>query len=97
MIYIKQMSLGIFSVWATGILNGYNKDGLLAQYKYGLMSVVSGIEIVKAIGSETKVPPKVGPYLTSLFVGIPAITAATFCVGSFVGKSIQHVSKKELT
>jgi hypothetical protein len=91
------MGLGLFSVWTTGILNGYNNDGLLAQYKYGLMSVVSGIEIVKALGSETKVPSRVGPYLTSIFVGIPVITAATFCVGTFVGKSVQHVSKKELT
>lgn len=130
-----KMSLGFFSVWTTGILNGYNKDGLLTQYKYGIMSIVSGLEVVKAIGSETKVPSRTavlkgkrgralprrarvlppsvdgtgtelkqawkrlprkapvplaqhgcaGLYLTSLFVGIPLITGATFCTGTFFG------------
>lgn len=90
------MGLGLFSVWSAGILNGYNKDGLPVQYKYGLMSVVSGIQIVKALGSETKVPSRVGLYLTSLFVGIPLLTGATFCTGTFLGKSVQHVVKKDL-
>jgi hypothetical protein len=91
------MTLGFFSVWATGVLNGYNKDGLPAMYKYGIISVVSSVKIVKALGSETKISSNVGGYLTSLFVGVPLIMAATFCTGTFLGKSIHHVAKKEIT
>lgn len=85
------MSIGIFSVWATGILNGYNKDGLPSSYKYVPIFLVSATGIVKGIGDIKQVPARPGAFLTSLFIGIPLIVGTSFCTGTFMGKSIKHV------
>jgi hypothetical protein len=86
------MSIGAFSVWAAGILNGYNTEkGLPALYKYGLMSVVSSVQIVRVLGEQKVIPARPAGLLASIFVGIPMVVGATFCTGTFLGKSIHHV------
>lgn len=85
------MGLGIFTVWATGVLNGYSKEGLPASYKYVPISLVSAIGILKGISDLKPVPPRPGGVLASLFIGIPIVMGASFCTGTFFGKSIRHV------
>lgn len=93
------MSLSWISVWSAGILNGYKKDegqgqGLPTSYKYTLMSVVSGLQIVKGLGLSNEVHMKPASLLASLFVGIPLMVGATFCTGTFLGKSVYHTFPK---
>lgn len=85
------MGLGTFTIWATGVLNGYSKEGLPASYIYGPISLVSSIGILKGISELKPIPARPGATLASLFIGVPVIMGVTFFTGTFMGKSIKYV------
>ena len=78
------MSISLFTTWLTGTINGYKlkEDGLPNSIKYGVMGLTSGIHMIKGF-SNIKLPvTSPGSTLAGLFVGIPLMTGATFCVGN---------------
>ena len=87
------MSLSLFSTWTVGALNGYKlkEDGLPNSIKYGTMALSTGVHIVKGF-SNLKTPiVNPGANLFGLFVAIPVMIGATFCVGNYVGKGVRYV------
>ena len=92
------MSFLWFSTWATGVLNGYQKENPIpASYKYTIMSLTGTINIVKALGSQSIPIASPGILIPSLFIGVPLITGSVFCVGTMFGKTVRHLqdSKKD--
>ncbi len=92
------MILVNFSTWAVGIINGYQRkeNKLPTSYKYGIMSIATGINIIKAIGRSQTLPSmRPGVLLSGIFIGIPLITGSVFCTGNMVGKSIRHMNDME--
>jgi hypothetical protein len=87
-----------FSTWAVGIINGYQykENKLPSSYTYGIISIATGINIIKALG-RSQTLPSMGPgiLLSGLFIGIPLITGSVFCTGNMIGKSIRHMSDME--
>ncbi len=94
----NDMSLTWFSTWATGVLNGYQKENPIpASYKYTIMGITAAVNVVKALGSQTTPIPKPALLLPTLCIGVPLITGSVFCVGTMFGKSVRHLqdSKKD--
>jgi hypothetical protein len=92
------MMLVNFSTWAVGIINGYQpkENKLPASYKYGIMSIATGINIIKALGRSQTLPSmRPGILLSGIFIGIPLITGSVFCTGNILGKSIRHINDKK--
>ncbi len=87
----------IATVWTMGGINGYMlpENGLPTGYKYGALAIASGIQYIKAIGSDAfkeLIPRRaVSGVLTTMF-GVPIVMGAVFCTGSFLGKSVRHLS-----
>ncbi len=94
----NDMSLTWFSTWATGVLNGYQKENPIpASYKYTIMGITGGVQIVKGLGSQPTLILKPALLLPTLFIGVPLITGSVFCVGTMFGKTVRHLqdSKKD--
>lgn len=89
------MSLSLFSTWSIGILNGYTlkENGLPNSIKYGTMVLASGIHIVKDLGNFTKPIPKTT--MVGVFVAIPIMIGATFCVGNYLGKGVRYAKDSQ--
>lgn len=91
------MPLAWISTWAVGIINGYQhkENRLPASYKYGIISLASGLNIIKALGRQSIPIANPNSLLIGLFVGIPFIAGSMFCTGNMLGKSIRHLSDME--
>ena len=86
-------TLGLFSTWSTGLLNGVSlpEKGLPASYKYGMMGLTSGLCMMNAIGRMNVEQTRyMSRYLAGTVVGIPIMVGAVFCTGHFLGKSTRY-------
>lgn len=87
-------SLSLFTNWAVGLINGYKQkeNGLPNGIKYGTMGLTTAIGMFKGLGN-FDVPNlshiTAGQKLFGLFVGVPLVIGANFCVGHHMGKAIR--------
>jgi hypothetical protein len=92
------MSLSLFTNWAVGLINGYKQkeNGLPNGIKYGTMGITTFVSMIRVLGHmdtsskgiiNTGATP--GQKLFSLFVGVPLVMGANFCVGNHMGKAIR--------
>ena len=93
------MGLSLFTNWAVGVINGYKQkeDGLPNAIKYGTIGITTFMGMIKTLGnwdthatknliSSTITP---GQKLFGLFIGVPVVLAANFCVGHQMGTAIR--------
>ena len=93
------MSLTLFTNWAAGLINGYKQkeNGLPSGIKYGTMGVTTFMGMVKVLGhmdtsssmSMINTGATPGQKLFGLFIGVPILMGANFCVGHHMGKAIR--------
>lgn len=95
------MSLSLFTNWAVGAINGYKQkeNGLPNGIKYGTIGITTFMAMIKTMGNwDTPVAKNMmsatvtpGQKLFGLFIGVPLVMAANFCVGHHMGKAIRFV------
>lgn len=87
------MNISLLSTWFVGAANGYtlNTDHHLSNsIKYGTMALATGAQLVKGVAN-ISLPITSVKVLGPIFTLIPIGVGATFCLGSYVGKSLKHV------
>jgi hypothetical protein len=101
-IYLKDYCINLINTmfhygttWAIGAINGYMlpEHGLPTGYKYGTIALASGIQLVKAIGSDAfkdLLPRRAASTLLTVVLGLPFFVGAVFCTGSYMGKSTRY-------
>jgi hypothetical protein len=75
--------LANLSILAGGVLNGY-KEMTLGE-KWTLMSVGTGLNMIKVLGSQKL--PLTSNIVPALFLGVPFIAGSAFCIGTVLGKA----------
>ncbi len=87
-------SLSLFTNWAVGVINGYKQkeNGLPNGIKYGTMGLTTAIGMFKGLGNfdtPTLSHITAGQKLFGVFVAVPIVIGANFCVGHHMGKAIR--------
>jgi len=81
------MALVNLSILVGGGLNGYKE--MQFKEKLTLLSVSTGLHMVKFLGSQT-IP--LNPWtVPALFLGVPFLVGSTFCIGTVLGKAGKRV------
>jgi len=85
------MAYIVFSSWAVGILNGYNKDNnpLDKSIPYSILAMTNVMTAFKVIGSINK-PVLIPATIIGSFIGATILTGGVYCSGNFLGKALKH-------
>ena len=89
------MSLGLYTGWLVGAVNGYKEGGLPGSIKYGTMGLVTGANIANIFKNSMIKPISPNIMITAILFGAPFLSGSIFCLGHHFGKAVGYSKESE--